>query len=171
MKQVVRNKMTKPKVSPKKPTTRNKQLKKSHPKYGTSKLEEDFAKEFLDKLGLEYEYQFEAKDIGRFFDFLVSKNVIIEINGSYWHGDPRLYEEKDLNKTQKHARAVDEYKEKWALSHGFPIYYIWENDIRKNPEKVMTELKKIFYIDNKKADVIHKKTDKVTPRKKIDKKI
>ena len=55
---------------------------KVHPKYGTSKLEDDFAKQFLDKLGIEYVYQFEAKDIGRFFDFYLPKsNLIIEIDG------------------------------------------------------------------------------------------
>ena len=59
--------------------------KKPHPKYGTSKLEEDFAHNFLDKLGVKYIYQFEAKDIGRFFDFyLQDENLIIEVDGDYW---------------------------------------------------------------------------------------
>ena len=51
--------------------------KKPHPKYGTSKLEKKFAKEFLDKLGIEYEEQFEAKDIKRFFDFKIDKRPLI----------------------------------------------------------------------------------------------
>lgn len=56
-----------------------------HPKYGTSKLEEDFAHNFLDKLGVEYQYQFEAKEIGRYFDFYLNKsNIIIEVDGDYW---------------------------------------------------------------------------------------
>ena len=56
---------------------------------GTSKLEEDFARDFLDKLGVKYIYQFEAKDIGRFYDFAVILNdemttgsiLLIEIDG------------------------------------------------------------------------------------------
>ena len=123
-----------------------------HPKFGTSKLEERFAKEFLERLGVEYIYQFEAKDIGRFYDFRVVNGPIIEIQGSYWHGDPRLYEEKDLNKTQKRAQRVDEHKKKWALMHGIPIYYVWEKDINENPEKVMKFLKEILYIENKKEE-------------------
>lgn len=60
-------------------------IKQIHPKYGTSKLEEDFAHNFLDKLGVKYTYQFEAKDIGRFFDFyLQDENLIIEVDGDYW---------------------------------------------------------------------------------------
>lgn len=123
----------------------NGKLEKTHPKFGTSKLEQDFAEQFLDKLGVEYVWQFEAKDIGRFYDFKIKNGPIIEINGSYWHGDPRLYEEKDLNKTQKNAKRIDEYKEKWALINGIPIYYIWEKDIRENPSKVMLFLKKILH--------------------------
>lgn len=126
--------------------------KRHHPKYGTSKLEEDFAREFLEKLGVKYIYQFKAEDIGRFYDFKIVDGPIIEIQGSYWHGDPRLYEEKELNKTQKKNIRVDEYKQKWALSHGIPIYYIWEKDIKENPTKVMNLLKEILYIQDKKNE-------------------
>ena len=51
---------------------------KKHEEYGTSKLEEKFAKEFLDKLGVEYIYQFKAESIGRYYDFCIpSANLII----------------------------------------------------------------------------------------------
>ena len=123
--------------------------KKEHPKFGTSKLEEHFAENFLDKLGVKYTWQFEAKEIGRFYDFKIDKGPILEINGGYWHGDPRLYEEKDLNRVQKHAQYVDEVKKKWALLNGIPIYYIWEKDIKEKPDEVMKLLKKILYIKEK----------------------
>ena len=123
---------------------------KKHPQYGTSKLEEDFAHNFLDKLGVKYTYQFEAKDIGRFFDFRIEDGPIIEINGSYWHGDPRLYESENLNRIQKKNISVDKIKEKWALLHGIPIYYIWEKDIKEDAKKVMDFLKEILYLHNKK---------------------
>lgn len=151
MKQVVK-KQTKPKSKKEKKSAvpnKTKSVQKSHPKYGTSKLEEDFARDFLDKLGLEYTYQFEAKDIGRFFDFYC-QGVLIEIDGDYWHSNPLLYEESELNRTQKRAQKVDDYKNRWALLHGFPIVRIWEHDIRKNPKQVMDRLKEIFYIDNRK---------------------
>ena len=50
----------------------NKKTPKKAIKYGTSKLERDFAKEFLDKNNIVYIYQYEAKEIGRFFDFAVT---------------------------------------------------------------------------------------------------
>lgn len=58
---------------------------KPHPKYGTSKLEKRFAEQFLDKLGIEYQYQYEAKDIKRYYDFyLPTANVLVELDGDYW---------------------------------------------------------------------------------------
>lgn len=118
--------------------------KKKHKEYGTSKLEERFAKEFLDKLGVKYQYQYFASDIKRYYDFKIEDGPIIEVNGSYWHGDKRIYEEKDLNNVQKRTIYVDNLKKKWALLNGIPIYYVWEKDINENPEMVMKFLKKIL---------------------------
>ena len=42
-----------------------------------------FPKEFLDKLGVIYERQFEAKDIKRFYDFKIG-SILIEVDGDYW---------------------------------------------------------------------------------------
>lgn len=157
-------------VSKKKPVVKKRTVKKavrSHPKYGTSKLEEDFARDFLDKLGVKYIYQFEAKDIGRFYDFcillkeedgLVPGNLIlIEIDGSYYHSDPRLVKESEMNPMQKHNKRVDEHKNKWALMHGIPLIRIWEKDIREKPNKVLEVLKKILYAVDNKAMLTEKK--------------
>lgn len=80
MKQPIKNKKNEKNV-----TKKIVKYKEKHPKYGTSKLEEDFAKNFLDKLGVRYIYQFEAKDIKRFYDFyLQDENLLIEVDGDYW---------------------------------------------------------------------------------------
>ena len=115
--------------------------KRPHPKYGTSKLEKRFAEQFLDKLGVEYEEQFEAKDIKRFYDFyLPSQRILIEIDGCYYHGKGLMYEE--MSPMQKRNHRVDEIKNEWASMHGIPLIRIWEDDINNNPSKVMTMLKK-----------------------------
>lgn len=123
---------------------------REHPKFGTSKLEQDFAKNFLDKLKVEYVWQFEAKDIKRSYDFyLPNSNILIEVDGDYWHANPKKYDitDKDaLTPTQKKDMKVDEMKNKWALLHGIPIYRIWEDDIRNKPNDVMKKLKEIIKI-------------------------
>lgn len=131
--------------------------KKPHPKYGTSKLEKKFAKEFLEKLGIRYEEQFEAKDIKRFYDFyLPDYQVIIEIDGDFYHGYGKVHEEK--NPMQKRNARVDEIKNEWAALHGYPLIRIWEHDINENSEKVLdmlrerlgVEMEKLIIKENKK---------------------
>jgi len=78
MKQITNRKKNIKKVATNKKT-------KNKPLFGTSKLEEDFAKNFLDVLGVKYIYQFEAKSIKRWYDyFLPEHNLLIEVDGGYW---------------------------------------------------------------------------------------
>jgi very-short-patch-repair endonuclease len=110
--------------------------KKPHPKYGTSKLEKKFAKEFLEKLGVKYEEQYYAESIKRYYDFFLPEHrVIIEVDGDYWHSYGKVYEE--MTPTQKRNARVDKIKNEWALSHGIPIIRIWEHEINKEPKKVL----------------------------------
>jgi len=118
--------------------------KRPHPRYGTSKLEDFFAENFLDRLGVKYVRQYEARDIKRFYDFKIENGPILEINGSYWHGDKRIYEEKNLNRVQKKNIYIDNIKRRWAENNGIEIYYFWEKDIHENPEKIMSTLKEIL---------------------------
>ncbi len=151
--------MPKVKVTPK---------KREHPKYGTSKLEDDFAHDFLDKLDLKYSRQFEAKDIGRFYDFAVecpnskgindgSELLLIEIDGGYFHSDPRIMEGKEKNPMQKHNEWVDKQKDNWALMRGIPLIRIWEKDIREKPKEVMRILKERLYLVQEKNKIIGNK--------------
>ena len=126
--------------------------KKTHPKYGTSKLEKRFAKEFLDKLGIKYEEQFEAKDIKRFYDFfLPDYRVLIEIDGDFYHGYGKLHEEK--NPMQKKNARVDEIKNEWAAMHGIPLIRIWEHEINETPEKVLNMLRDRLGVESEKLKI------------------
>ena len=123
--------------------------KKPHPKYGTSKLEKKFAREFLDKLRVRYEEQFEAKDIKRFYDFYLSEyRVLIEIDGDYFHGYGKVHEEK--SPMQKRNERVDRIKDEWAVSHGYPLIRIWEHDINENPQKVLDMLRQRLGVEEEK---------------------
>ena len=156
----------KPKVN-KKLRKPNEKVERTHPKFGTSKLEQDFAEQFLDKLGVYYVWQFEAKDIGRFYDFAIFLNgkdkytpgniILIEIDGSYFHSDPRVVDERKLSPMQKKNKRVDEHKNEWALMHGIPLLRIWEKDIRENPSGVMKALKERLYTEDKVQNKINNK--------------
>ena len=146
----------------KKPLTKKSFIKPKpkwhHPKFGTSKLEQDFARDFLMKLGVRYEWQFEPKEIGRFYDFyLPEHNLIIEVDGGYYHADPRVVDESKLNPMQQRNKRVDEYKNRWAVAHGIPILRIWEKDIRESPGRVMEHLKKVLGVQSKKMTLMEDK--------------
>lgn len=152
-------------IKRKKPSTNR---KKKHKDYGTSKLELYFAKEYLDKMGLKYIYQFEAKDMKRFYDFAIMStdkkdyimetkdglksvkqdgqtpfiDLLIEVDGGYYHSDPRVVKEDKLNPMQKHNKFVDKLKDTWAGMHCIPLLRLWEEDIRNNPKFVKNEIKK-----------------------------
>lgn len=139
MKEVVRKK----KVFDKRLPAKSKIVKKkAHPKFGTSMAEQKFAQDFLDKLGIKYIWQYEAKEIGRFFDFyLTDYRILIEFDGTYWHSDDRVYESKDLTPTQKRNKRIDEQKNQWALLHCIPLIRIKEKDVNERPDKVMKMLR------------------------------
>lgn len=146
-------------VKVRKVKTKTPRKKRPHKQeYGTSKLEERFAKEFLDKLGVEYTYQFKAESIGRYYDFYIpSVRLIIEIDGSYYHSDPRLFEGKELSPMQKKNKRVDELKNRWALEHGIPLLRIWEKDINENPSMVMKMLKEKIGVCSEKVRIEEEK--------------
>lgn len=163
---------------------KNKTLLTSNKKqYGTSKLEQYFAHEFLDKLGLKYIYEYEAKDIGRFYDFAVTAyddvefltetkhgiecikqegqkipiSFMIELDGSYWHSDPRIVKDKKLTYTQKHNQFVDFLKDKWCEKKCIPLVRIWEFDVKNNPQEVFNQLSPYITEANRKKLIADRK--------------
>jgi hypothetical protein len=72
-----------------------------------------------------------------FCDYVdMSKNKIIEINGTFWHMKPSLYQSTDVNKVSKKTASEIWENDKQRMSNlesnGFKVLVIWEDDIRKN---------------------------------------
>lgn len=131
---------------------------RKHPEYGTSKLEERFANKFLKKLGVTYEYQFKAESIGRYFDFYIKDaNLLIEIDGDYYHGYGLLREE--MSPMQKKSNRIDKDKDKWAKFHKIPLIRFWEHEINNTPKEVFEKLKEkiTYYTELNKKELEKKK--------------
>lgn len=119
-----------------------KKVNKKEKNLDGSGLETFFRINILDKLGVNYEQQFEAKSIGRFYDFhLIGYNLILEVDGSFFHTDPRIYENGPVSITQKRNKRVDEIKNIWAVSNGYVLLRFWEKDIYENPEKILNYIR------------------------------
>lgn len=93
---------------------------------------------------IENEYYIFNKKIKKGFSYDIKyKNKIIEVNGDYWHANPKIYESNFFNtRLQKYAFEIweiDKLKNQVAKLDKKKIFYIWEKDYRENPDK---ELKK-----------------------------
>lgn len=74
----------------------------------------------LKEIGAKYDPQ---KQMGRFLcDFYVgSANLVIECDGFYWHGIPKV-------------KKRDKNKDKWLAAHGYRVLRLKEHDINRNPD-------------------------------------
>lgn len=105
-------------------------------KHYTSKLEKTFAN-ILDLLNIKYETPFYARPIKAFYDFYLEEyNLIIEVDGDFWHSNPLKYPEGPTAKCQIKNAKRDEEKNKWAEDNDYKLIRIWENDINNNIQKV-----------------------------------
>ena len=98
----------------------------------------------LDKLNIKYKreenFKYYAVD-----NYLNNFNLIIEVQGDYWHANPIKFQ--TMNQTQYNTIARDKRKHTYILNnHNIHILYLWESDIYNNQElceKLIQE-----YIDN-----------------------
>jgi len=88
------------------------------------------------------ERQFTLKNEKRRLNYdLRYENKIIEYNGDFWHMNPKLYNETDINKRTKRTAKLqwelDESKINVARSRGYEVLIIWESELDKIPEETI----------------------------------
>jgi G:T-mismatch repair DNA endonuclease (very short patch repair protein) len=83
--------------------------------------------------GITYQYSYPLN--GKLYDFYIQeKNILIEIDGIYWHGKNKKY--KDLDHIQKKIYHNDRLKDKLAKKNKIKLIRIWEDEIiEKNVSK------------------------------------
>lgn len=105
-------------------------------KYKPSKLEKTFTN-ILDILDIKYETSYYAKDIKAFYDvYLPYYNILIEVDGDFWHTNPLKYPNGPINKCQIKNAKRDKEKTQWAVDNGYKLLRFWENDINNNIKQV-----------------------------------
>jgi G:T-mismatch repair DNA endonuclease (very short patch repair protein) len=73
-----------------------------------------------------------------FYDILIDGyKKIIEINGDYWHCNPKIYKPEDLFYFKKNPIfasdkwEMDRIKIDYAKQSGYDVMVVWESDIRR----------------------------------------
>jgi len=103
----------------------------------TNTKPELIAKSYFDLHKINYIQQYAIS--GSHYDFyLTDHNILIEIDGSYWHG--KNLSDINLNKQQLNTRKNDYKKNSKAKLHNIPLLRIWDDEI----ELLSTKLKKLY---------------------------
>lgn len=105
----------------------------------------DFSTEYR----ISYIRESDNKKCCKFYDFFVpSKNLLIEVNGDYWHANPKFYKESDVfnfpksSLTAKEIWQLDEFKKYLANVNKYNIVYIWEFELEKKTQEEVNEIVK-----------------------------
>lgn len=92
----------------------------------------------LQKLTIPYEA--EVKIRGFIVDFLLDGKKVIEVQGDYWHCNPALYD-RPKDDIQRKKLKQDRMKRGCLNELGYNILYVWENDLNKNMDQVIEQIK------------------------------
>lgn len=130
-----------------------------------SLLENRIVDSFIE-LGIPIETQFKFRNYFHKYDIKIKgTRVLIEVNGDFWHANPRKYNPDDiLNFSEvKHIKASDIWKKDrehkdYAESKGYAILYIWECDVTdlSDEELKMYLINVINNIDYEENSNLHK---------------
>lgn len=109
-------------------------IQKIFSNFKMNKFEKKFA-QFLDDSGIEYKYNFFTGLNKKYsYDFKIEDtNLLIELDGDYWHGGPGC---------SKHYFLVDEKKKRDIIKTsdanlaGYELIRIWESDYKKNEDLI-----------------------------------
>jgi len=106
----------------------------------SSKLENTF-KNILELLDIKFTEKLYAKEIKAFYDFYIpEKNLVIEVDGDFWHCNPKSKHSLPKYESQKKNLIRDKEKEQWLKDNGYKLLRFWENDINNN----ILEVKRIL---------------------------
>ena len=103
---------------------------------------EDMVADELSRRDVPYERQVKVRDTesGMFVacvDFMVN-GVAIEVNGTYWHADPREYPDGPVFMSQKRTFERYEKKVKALARLGIPLIEVWEMDVKRDVSLAVT---------------------------------
>lgn len=107
----------------------------------SSLLEKKFMN-ILDKLDIKYVYQYAV--CGFLFDFYLKDfDILIEIDGDFWHCNPNSKHKIPIYESQLLTIENDKKKNKICETTNIKLIRIWESDIKNNLEDVINMLRYI----------------------------
>lgn len=100
---------------------------------------EKITEDLLIKLDVEYRKKI---NIGYYNCDFVVNNKVIEVQGDYWHANPKIYENRDNIQEKNYNR--DERKLKYLNDCGYDVLYLWECDLKNKKNDCESKIKKFI---------------------------
>jgi len=129
-------------------------------KYGVTEITgktsiEKTTEDILNKNNISYVYQKQIKDekFGNcYYDFYIEDyNLLIEVDGDYWHGNPKKYPK--LNSQQLGCKKRDKEKNEVALKNNYNLVRIYEDELLNlTQQQIVNKIKK-QYVKHPKSKV------------------
>jgi len=82
-----------------------------------------------------------------FPDILINKKIIVEFYGDYYHGNPAIYDSKEVNAKKsilmEDIRKYDAERQKNLEDLGYKFIVVWQSDWKTDKQKVLEKIQKI----------------------------
>lgn len=104
---------------------------------------EDQVAAMLDALGAPYVRQHLLAGVA--VDFLLPDHrLVIECQGTWYHGDPARYRRGELTGAQRRKRRQDAALQRLCRRAGLRWVEVWEEDLRRRPESIRQRLRSLL---------------------------
>lgn len=93
---------------------------------------------------------FEEEKTVHYFSFDIYIPIIdtyIEVDGDYFHTNPKFYPNGPKTKTQKVNLSNDKRKNTYCKNRNIKLIRFWENDILNNPEEIKCKVKELLGLE------------------------
>ena len=104
---------------------------------------DNLRKNILDENGIEYIFNQPLGDFRPDFQ-IKDTNLIIEVQGDYWHCNPKIYSTGPKDLIQMQHVLKDYVKNCFYVSNNYNVLYIWESDINQKPQEIKNEILNII---------------------------
>jgi very-short-patch-repair endonuclease len=97
----------------------------------------------LIKKGLKVIKQFYVKGVGFIDRYLPELSLLIEVDGDYWHANPKFYKANDVMNKGLKAKEIwkfDKIKKEKCKVLGYRMLRFWEYDIKNNLNKCLNKI-------------------------------
>ena len=109
---------------------------KRNARWTKSRLETEF-EHLLKPFGFDYEYQYPIGNA--VFDYFIN-GIAIEVQGNYWHCNPKFFVNGPVDDRQRNKVARDNYKKDLLAGLEVKLIEVWEDDIYNNKDYVKSIL-------------------------------